>query len=131
MAVRESPDRQITAICRAPGGLSLRRYSLVRPDAPTELAIGEDFTDAAVSPANPSRVAVLRANKVTIYDDVGSNDAAPWEITLPEYVLNAKKVFWSPFGSRIMVAFAPREGRVPVITFVEVGARKWKIEDDG
>jgi hypothetical protein len=131
-AKERAPDPQIVAVFGADGKLSLQCYSLVSAHAYAAVEIGTDFIDAAVSPANPSRVAVLRSESVAIYDGVEKGGEELWEIPLPGYASGARRVFWSPFGSRIKIAFAQGDrGRPPVATFVEVAPRNWKMEDDG
>jgi hypothetical protein len=105
----------------------LRWYSLVHcKDIGRAVLLGE-FIDAAVSPVDPNRLAVLTANHLTFYARLGIEEVTRHFVHL-NCPVRLERILWSPFGSRVKLIDRNAKG---VLSFVEVSANLWCGEHQG
>jgi hypothetical protein len=123
------PIPQVAVICQEDESknFDLQWWSLVRCKNMGHVVFSGKFVDAAVSPVDPNRVAVLTSNNLAFYDR-----AETGEISLHFFAHNGpiklKRILWSPFGSRVKLIDPKGEH---VLSFVEVSANVWCGEQEG
>jgi hypothetical protein len=117
-------NETITVISKVDADFRLSRNSLKQlTETACDIAASEmAFVGAAVSPADPERVAVLLGSR----DDCAVVICRASEQVRPEYqAANVAKIQWSPFGSEIQVVHDEDE----VDRLIEVSPGHWEVKD--